>query len=343
MKAWELQDFGLSHLKLVDRSTPKPGPNELLVGVSAVSLNFRDKAIVDGNYRPERTAMPLIPVSDMVGIVKQVGPGVTRFPVGARVTSHLFSRWVEGMPGPDQGDHYCFGGPLPGGLAEFMVIHEDAAVEPPASLSDPEAATLPTAALTAWFSLVACGELEAGQTVLVQGTGGVSIFAVQIASAIGARVIATSSSDEKLDRVKALGASDGINYRKLPDWQVVARRMTSDLGVDHVLDMVGGESLNRSIEAARIGGQVTVIGFLGDQTANINLLPLMFRKTRIRGSSTGHRKAFEAMNRFLEAHAIKPVIDTVYPFLEAVDAFEHLGRGAFGKVVIDVRSETSAG
>ncbi len=336
MKAWELQDYGMDNLKRVEVPTPEPGPNELLVRVSAASLNYRDKAIVDGNLRPGGLSMPFIPVSDAVGIVEATGPGVTRFGPGARVTTHLYSRWIEGEPAPDEGDRHCFGGPLPGGLAEFMIIPEDSAVEAPASLTDAEAATLPIAALTAWFSLVVRGGLKGGETVLVQGTGGVSIFAVQIASAMGARVIATSSGDEKLARVKALGATDGINYSKTPEWQDLARKLTGDRGVDHVLDVVGGESIGRSIQAARIGGHIAVIGFLGGRMANIDLVPLMLRKSRLQGSSTGHRKAFEAMNQFIEERAIKPVIDSIYPFSDAIKAFEHLGRGAFGKVVIDV-------
>lgn len=336
MQAWELQGEGLANLRRVDRPTPTPGPGELLVRVRAVALNYRDKAIVDGAHRPGGLAGPLIPVSDAVGVVEGVGPGVARFEVGARVTTHLFSRWVDGMPGPEQGDHHCFGGPLPGGLAEFMIIPEGAAVAPPAGLTDAEAATLPTAALTAWFALVDRGGLAAGQAVLVQGTGGVALFAVQIAAAIGARVIVTSGSDAKLDRARALGATDGINYARDPEWQAIARALTGDVGVDHVLDLVGGSGLNRSIAAARIGGQVTVIGFLGGQRAEVDLLPLMFRKTLIRGSSVGHRAAFEAMNRFLAEHAIRPVIDSVYPFDDAIPAFEHLARGPFGKVVIRI-------
>ena len=333
MKAWELQDWGLANLKQVER--PRPGPNELLVRVQAASLNYRDKAVVEGKYLPDKLPRPLIPVSDAAGRVEEVGPGVTRFQEGDRVTSHLYSHWLDGEPGPSEVD-YCFGGPLPGGLAEYMIIHEDSAVAAPASLTDAEAATLPIAALTAWFALVDLGKLEAGQSVLVQGTGGVSIFAVQLASALGARVIATSSSDEKLARARALGAADGINYVKNPEWQAVARELTTGVGVDHVLDVVGGESLNRSIQAARVGGHVAVIGFLGGQTSSIDLLPLLIRQTRIRGVAVGHRKSFETMNRFIEEKGVKPVINSTYAFSDAVEAFNHLSRGAFGKVVIDV-------
>ena len=213
MKAWHLQNFGLQNLKLVETPTPTPGPNELLVRVSAVSLNFRDKAIVDGIYEPDMIPKPLIPVSDAAGVVVDAGANVTRFKSGDRVTSHLYSKWIDGLPGPDE-PKYCFGAPLPGGLAEYMIIHEDSAVRAPSNMSDEEASTLPIAALTAWFALVEYGHLQAGQTVLVQGTGGVSIFGVQIAAAFGAKVIATSSSDEKLERARALGATHGINYAK---------------------------------------------------------------------------------------------------------------------------------
>ncbi len=335
MRAWELQGWGLADLKLVERPTPRPGPNELLVRVKAASLNYRDKAIVDGEYLPDQLPRPLIPVSDAAGHVEETGPGVTRFRKGDRVTSHLHSRWMDGEAAPNESD-YCFGGPLPGGLAEYMTIHEDSAVGAPASLTDAEAATLPIAALTAWFSLVNRGKLEAGQSVLVQGTGGVSIFAVRLASALGARVIATSSSDEKLARVKALGATDGINYSMQPEWQAVARELTSGIGVDHVLEVVGGESLGRAIQAVRVGGHIAVIGFLGGQKSSIDLLPLLSRQTQIRGIAVGHKRSFEEMNRFIEAKGIKPVIDSTYAFKDAVAAFNHMSRGPFGKVVIDI-------
>ncbi len=215
MKAWELQDRGFDNLRLVERPTPQPGPHDLLVRVSAVSLNHRDEDIILGDYFPQQPQLsqtPLIIVSDAAGIVAEAGVEVSRFKEGDRVTTHLFSRWIDGEPGSHE-EKYSLGGPLPGGLAEYMVVHEDAAVATPTSLSDAEASTLPIAALTAWFSLVDLGELQAGHTVLTQGSGVVSIFAVQLASAFGARVISTSGSDDKLKRLQSLGATDVINYK----------------------------------------------------------------------------------------------------------------------------------
>jgi NADPH:quinone reductase-like Zn-dependent oxidoreductase len=336
MKAWHLQNFGLQNLKLVDAPTPTPGPNELLLRVSAVSLNFRDKAIVDGIYEPETIPKPLIPVSDAAGVVVDAGPNVTRFKSGDRVTSHLYSKWLDGLPGPNE-PKYCFGAPLPGGLAEYMIIHEDSAMRAPANMTDEEASTLPIAALTAWFALVEYGKLKAGDTVLVQGTGGVSIFGVQIAAALGAKVIATSSSDEKLERVKALGATDGINYTKRKDWHKAALELTNGLGVDQLLEVVGGDGINDSVQATRVGGHIPVIGFLAGQTAALNLMPVIFRQTKIQGIAVGHKRAFEEMNVALEKGGVRPVIDTIYAFDQVVAAYKHLAKGPFGKIVIKVR------
>lgn len=335
MKAWLLKDFGLNNLELGEVPTPAPLPGELLVKVGAVSLNFRDKAIVDGIYEPHLVPKPLIPVSDAAGVVVAVGEGVTRFKVGDRVNSHLYSRWIDGEPGPDE-PAYCFGMPLPGGLAEFMIIHEDSAVRAPAAMSDEEAATLPIAALTAWYALMDVGRLQPGQTVLVQGTGGVSIFAAQIAAAHGARVIATSSSDANLDKVKALGVSDGVNYRTHPDWEKQVLALTGGKGVDITIDVAGGEGLNQSVQATKAAGVIAQVGFLTGQTTQLQLMPVIFRQTTIRGIAVAPRTSFDRMIPFLEQHGIKPVIDKVYAFEDAVQAFEHLARGPFGKIVIKV-------
>jgi NADPH:quinone reductase-like Zn-dependent oxidoreductase len=335
MKAWLLKDFGLNNLELGEVPTPVPLPGELLVKVGAVSLNFRDKAIVDGIYEPHLVPKRLIPVSDAAGFVVAVGEGVTRFKVGDRVNSHLYSRWIDGEPGPDE-PAYCFGMPLPGGLAEFMIIHEDSAVRPPAGMSDEEASTLPIAALTAWYALMDVGRLQPGQTVLVQGTGGVSIFAAQIAAAHGARVIATSSSDANLDKVKALGVSDGVNYRTHPDWEKQVLALTGGKGVDITIDVAGGEGLNQSVQATKAAGVIAQVGFLTGQTTQLQLMPVIFRQTTIRGIAVAPRTSFDRMNPFLEQHGIKPVIDKVYAFEDAVQAFEHLARGPFGKIVIKV-------
>lgn len=335
MKAWRLKDFGLENLLLEDMPTPEPKAGELLIKVGAVSLNYRDRVIVEGLYAPETIPKPLIPVSDAAGTVVSVGPGVSRFNIGDRVCSTLYSRWIDGAPGPNE-PAYCYGAPLPGGLAEYMVIHEESAVRAPDKMSDEETATLPIAALTAWFSLVDVGHLLKDQTVLVQGTGGVAIFAVQIASALGARVIATSGSEEKLAKIKALGAAEGINYKRHPDWEKNVLELTGGNGVDLVLDVVGGNGLNQSVAATKPAGLIAQIGFLSSQTASLNIFPLLLRQTTIRGIAVGHRTSFERMNSFLNQHDIKPVIDKVYPFTEAHEAFRHLSRGPFGKVVINI-------
>jgi NADPH:quinone reductase-like Zn-dependent oxidoreductase len=335
MKAWLLKDFGLHNLELGDAPTPVPKEGELLIKVGAVSLNYRDKAIIDGIYEPHRVPKPLIPVSDAAGTVVAVGPNVSRFGVGDRVNSTLYSRWIDGAPGTNEPD-YCLGMPLPGGLAEYMIIHEESAVRAPDMMSNEEASTLPIAALTAWYSLMDVGRLQPGQSVLVQGTGGVSIFAAQIAAAHGARVIATSSSDANLARVEALGASAGINYRAQPDWAAKVLELTGGKGVDIAIDVAGGNGLNQSVAATRVAGVVAQVGFLTGQTSALDLMPLIFRQTTIRGIAVAPRSSFERMNPFLDEHRIKPVIDRVYAFDEAVQAFGHLARGPFGKVVIKI-------
>ncbi len=335
MKAWQLHAFGLENLTLDEITVPAPGPNDILIKVGAVSLNFRDKAIVDGIYEPEMIPKPLIPVSDAAGTVVQIGHQVTRFKVGDRVTSHLYSRWVDGLPAPNEPD-FCFGAPLPGGLAQYMLIHEESAVKVPSYLSDEEASTLPIAALTAWFSLVTYGKLKAGETVVVQGTGGVSIFGIQIAKALGAKVIATTSSDQKGEKARELGAQEIINYVTKKEWASEVTRLTNGQGADHLLEVVGGEGLNDSVQATRVGGQISLIGFLNGQTTNLDLMQVIFRQTKIQGIAVGHRAAFEEMNKAFEQYHIKPVIDTVYNFEDAVSAYKHLDRGAFGKIVIRV-------
>ncbi|MBK0031190.1 NAD(P)-dependent alcohol dehydrogenase [Erwinia sp. S43] len=335
MKAWLLKDFGLENLQLAEVETPAPGPGELLVKVGAVSLNFRDKAIVDGFYEPHRVPKPLIPVSDASGTVVAVGEGVSRFIVGERVNSHLYSRWLDGEPAADEPD-WCLGMPLPGGLAEYMIIHQDSAVKAPDTMSDEEASTLPIAALTAWYSLMDIGNLQPGQTVLVQGTGGVSVFAAQIAHAYGARVIATSSSDANLDRIKQLGADEGINYKTTPDWHNAVLALTDGKGVDITIDVAGGDGINQSVAATKVAGTIAQVGFLTGQTSQLDLMPVIFRQTTIRGIAVAPRSSFDRMNPFLTEHNIKPVIEQVYDFRDAVKAFEHLSRGAFGKVVIRI-------
>src|SRR5216683_514936 len=271
MKAWELNGFGLEHLKMAEKPVPKPAANELLVHVSAVSLNYRDKLLYDGLHNPD-LRFPMIPVADAAGEVVEVGRDVTRFSAGDRIISHYATRWLDGAGHLDDSVH-TLGNTISGALAEYIVLDEQAVVAKPDYLSDEEASTLPVAALTAWYALVEKGQLKAGQTVLIQGTGGVSIFGLQLASALGAKPIVTSSSDEKLARAKSLGALHGINY---------------------VLEVVGGDNLARSLAAAKVGGQISVIGVLQGISSNIELFSLFQRKAILRGiGGVGPRRAFE--------------------------------------------------
>lgn len=336
MKAYQLQGFGMDHLQLIDTAIPIPGNKEVLVKVGAVSLNFRDKAIIDQLYLPDIMQFPFTPVSDLAGEVVAVGADVTRFKAGDRVTSHLYGSWINGKKHTSQTALSGLGGPVNGGLAEYILLDEQAAVLTPAGLTDEEAATLPIAALTAFFALTEHGGLTKGQTVLVQGTGGVSIFALQLAKAMGARVIVTSSSDEKLAKAKALGADEVINYTRTPDWHLEALKLTNGSGVDHILEVVGGENFEKSVDAAAIGGQIYIIGFLNGTHSKAAMLSILFKGIRINGVLVGNRDAFEKMNLLIAQHNIKPVIDTVYSFDDAKKAYQHIERGAFGKLVIKV-------
>jgi NADPH:quinone reductase-like Zn-dependent oxidoreductase len=247
----------------------------------------------------------------------------------------LFSQtWLAGEPSAEARSS-TLGGPLDGALADTMLLHENGAVPTPPHLSDEEAATLPCAALTAWSALVTQGALKAGDTVLLQGTGGVSIFALQIARMFGARVILTSSRDDKLERARSLGAHELINYAKTPDWDKAARALTGGTGVDHVVEVGGAGTLEKSLRAVRIGGQVSVIGVLSGGAGNVPVTSILMNQIRVQGIFVGHRQSFEALNRALVLHGVHPVVARVFPFAETRAAFEHLKSGAhFGKLVI---------
>jgi NADPH:quinone reductase-like Zn-dependent oxidoreductase len=249
------------------------------------------------------------------------------------VAGCFFSNWGDG-PLTDAASKSALGGAVDGMLAEQVVLPEGGLVRTPEHLTDEEAATLPCAALTAWHALMEGGGLKAGQTVLIQGTGGVSLFALQFARIAGARVIATSSSDAKLARVKELGASDGINYKTTPDWDVAARNLTNGEGVDHVVEVGGAGTLPRSMKAVRLGGHIALIGVLSG-AGEVNPMPLLMKNIRLQGIYVGSRAMFEAMNRAITLHKLKPVIDRVFPFDQAIDAYKHLESGShFGKVLI---------
>jgi NADPH:quinone reductase-like Zn-dependent oxidoreductase len=335
MQAYRIhQASGPDSLKLEDVPEPKAGHAEVVVRVRATSLNYRDLLVVKGAYS-RNLPLPMVPLSDGAGDVAEVGPGVTRFKVGDRVAGCFFANWSDG-PLTDGASKSARGGAIGGMLAEMVVSPEGGLVKVPDHLSDEEAATLPCAALTAWHALMEGGGLKAGQTVLVQGTGGVSLFALQFAKLAGARVIATSSSDAKLARARELGASDGINYKTTADWDVAVRNLTEGAGVDHVVEVGGAGTLPRSIKAVKLGGQIALIGVLTGG-GEFDPRPLLMKNIRLQGIYVGSRLMFEAMNRAIALHKLKPVIDRVFPFDQATEAYKHLESGShFGKVVIAI-------
>jgi NADPH:quinone reductase-like Zn-dependent oxidoreductase len=321
-------------MSIVELATPKPGRRQVLVKVAACSLNFRDLAIAVGTYR-----MPvldkLIPLSDGAGEVIEVGADVKRVKVGDRVAGCFFQGWVAG-PITAERVQRALGGSAQGMLAEYVVLDDDGVVRLPDHLSVDDGATLPCAAVTAWQALAVHGPLKPGETVLVQGTGGVSIFALQFAQMMGGQVIATSSSDQKLARAKKLGAIHGINYKARPDWDKAVLEFTKGRGVDHVVEVGGAGTLERSLGAVCLGGRISVIGVLTG-SAQINPNFILGKRASVQGMSVGSTEMFEAMNRAMAAARLKPVIDKVFPFDQAREAFRYLESGAhFGKVVIRV-------
>jgi NADPH:quinone reductase-like Zn-dependent oxidoreductase len=332
MRAYQLsQATGIDALTQVDLPTPKPGPRQVLVKVAACSLNYRDLAIALGTYRMP-TKSKLIPLSDGAGEVVEVGADVTRVKVGDRVAGCFFQRWIGGPPEADT--HLsALGGGIDGMLADYAVLEEHGVVKLPSHLSFEEGASLPCAAVTAWHALAEHARLVAGQTVLVQGTGGVSIFALQLARLMGAQVIVTSSSEQKLARAKELGAAHGVNYKATPEWdQAVVE--ASGGGVDHVVEVGGPGTLARSLRAIRIGGKITLIGVLSG-AAEINPMLIFARRANLQGISVGSMQMFEAMNRAISASGLKPIVDKVFSFDDAPAAYRHLQSAQhFGKIVI---------
>ncbi len=327
---------GIEDLTLTEADEPTPKAREILVRVHACSLNYRDLMAVRGQY-PAVKEGSLVPLSDGAGEVVAIGDGVSRFAVGDRVAGGFFDRWQGGQL-TSALERTARGGFLDGMLAEYVTLSEEGAVRIPEHLTYEEAATLPCAALTAWHALVVFGGLRPGETVLTQGTGGVSVFAVQFARVAGARVIATSSSDEKLERVRALGAAETINYRDTPEWDREAKRLTNRIGVDLVVEVGGPGTFARSMEAARTGGRIAVIGLLSGPGEKVDPLTILRRRLKVEGVLVGSTEMFEAMNRAIALHGIRPVIDRVFPFEEARAAYRHMEQaGHFGKIVISVR------
>jgi NADPH:quinone reductase-like Zn-dependent oxidoreductase len=333
MRAVELQ--GVGYLTLVERPDPRPGPGQILVRLRAAALNFRDLLTAEGVYNPKQK-FPLIPCSDGAGEVIAIGDGVTRVQPGDRVCTVFAQKWIAGRPTRER-LRSTLGGPLDGTLAELAVLDQEGVVKTPDYLTDEEAATLPCAAVTAWSALVTEGRVTAGDSVLVQGTGGVSLFALQLAKLLGARVIATSSRDEKLARVRAMGADETINYREVPAWGVRAKELTGGEGVDHVVEVGGADTLQQSLQAVRFGGTISLIGNLAGTRSELLLTHIFMQKIRVQGILVGDRESFEAMNRAIALHRLRPVIDRVFPLEEVPAAFAHMGAGEhFGKIVIRI-------
>ncbi len=325
--------LGLENLEVVELPDPAPGPGEVLVRMRAASLNYRDLLMIQGVYGPQ-TPLPLTPFSDGCGVVEAVGEGVTRVEVGDRVASLFFQNWIAGPPKPE-GLNTALGIPIPGVGRELAVLSEQGVSKVPDFLSDEEVATLPCAALTAWRALFEDARLQPGDTVLLQGTGGVSVFGLQFARAAGCRTIITSSSDDKLARAKALGADHAINYRATPEWGRAARELTGGRGVDFVMEVGGGGTLTQSLRAIRLMGHIAVIGVLGGPAEPLQMGQMIATSARLQGVSVGSRTMFEAMAQAIETHRIAPVVDRTYPFTKAVAALEAMRAGEhFGKIVL---------
>ncbi|WP_193179770.1 zinc-dependent alcohol dehydrogenase family protein [Nisaea sediminum] len=332
MKAYEIvSDGGVDALALNERPDPKPGPGQVLVRVRASSINYRDLSTVEDPV-PRGIPYPRIPNSDGAGDVVEVGAGVTRWKAGDKVCGCFFQGWIDGDVNAELTGR-ALGGALDGMLTEYRVLGEDGLVRLPDNLSYEEGATLPCAALTAWHSLVEVARVKAGTTVLLLGTGGVSVFALQFCRMMGVRTICTSSSDEKIERLKQMGADEVINYRACPDWHHNVLDLTGGKGVDHTVEVGGAGTLERSIAATRIAGSIGLIGILtGGQ---INPVNVMRKSIRLQGIYVGSRRMFEDMNAAISLHGLKPVISETYELADARQAFHAMrAAGHFGKLVV---------
>ena len=324
----------LEQVEVPEPADPKPG--EVRLRMHAVALNYRDLLVARGvdRWRPPAGR---IPASDGVGVVEAVGPGVERVRPGQRVMTTILPNWIAGPLTAEKREGGLGGPGRDGILAEKVVLSADAVVPAPEYLSDVEAATLPCAGVTAWHALTRAGSLRPGATVLVQGTGGVALFALQLAVSAGAKVIATSSADSKLETVRNLGAIATINYRKQPDWDAEVMRLTNGAGVGHVIDIGGGDSLMRSMSAVGFEGIVSIVGLVGGMRAEIDIGVAFQKNLRLDGVETGSRTMLEDLSRWMEQHQIRPVIDAVYALDAAREAFSRMEDGAHvGKVCIDL-------
>jgi NADPH:quinone reductase-like Zn-dependent oxidoreductase len=343
MYGYPIQQFGVDHLKRMELPKLQIAPGLVLIRVHAVSLNYRDLMVVKGLYNP-KMALPRIPCSDGAGEVVAIGEGVNRVKVGDRVCGIFMQRWLDGSLTAEK-SKAALGGDVDGMLAEYVLLGQDGVVPFPEHLSYEEAATLPCAGLTAWNALHYAGEpadpARPGDTVVIQGTGGVSIFALQFAKLLGAKVIGTSSSDEKLARVQSLGLDAGCNYKERPDWAKWVGEMTQGLGADRVIEVGGAGTFGQSLRAARVGGVIAQIGVLSgaSTTDPVALTPILHKQLRVQGIYVGSRAMFEKMNASIAKTGMHPVVDRVFPFDHAREAFLYMESAShFGKIVIRMTS-----
>ena len=328
---------GLGALEFRDLPDPKIGPDEVLVRIRAASLNYRDTLIVDGVYRNQQKMENLIPLSDGAGEIVEVGSGVSEFVVGDRVIANFFSEWIAGEPDKETISS-DWGRSRDGVLCELKVFKSHHLVKTPPHLSDAEAAALPCAGLTAWMAVIGEGKIKPGEMILTQGTGGVSLFAVQFAKLAGAEVIVTSSSDDKLEKIEKLGADHLINYNTTENWGQAALDLSEGKGVDHVVELGGSQTLKQSLLAIRPGGTISMIGVLSGATMGDVLLPfIVTRRVRMQGITVGSLEDMKNMCRAISQHKLRPVIDKTFPMSETQDAYKHLKSAThFGKVCIGV-------
>jgi NADPH:quinone reductase-like Zn-dependent oxidoreductase len=335
MKVWQIQSFGIEQLVLQHLPQPHPGRGEVLVKVHAVSLNYRDLLMVRGHYNP-KMPLPRIPCSDGAGEVVELGEDVKTVAVGQRVAGIFMQNWLDGAPTAER-SRGALGGDIDGMLAEYVVLPASGVVAIPEHLSYAEGATLPCAGVTAWNALVNVGQVKPGDVVVTQGTGGVSVFALQFAKLMGATVLGTSSSDEKLDRARTLGLNAGLNYRQTPDWAKWVLQQTSNRGADLIVEVGGAGTFIQSLQAVRTGGAIAQIGILSPSDQPLPIAPILHRQVRIQGVYVGSRAHFETMNRAIAASHLRPVVDKIFPFPQAREALSTIENGYhFGKIVIQV-------
>lgn len=328
LSRWQLSAYGRQHLAYVETPMPTPGPGQILVQVAAASLNFRDLLMIDNGMGAPFTA-PWTPGSDMAGRVLAVGDGVKRWQAGDEVISTFYAGWIDGKPSPDV---FPLGGPGPGMLATHVLLDAQWVAAAPTTLNLAQASTLPCAALTAWFALIEQGGLRAGQTVLIHGTGGVALFGLQLARLHGARTVVVSGDPAKRAQVLAMGASHAL--ARDGDWIAELRELTQGQGADHVLELVGGANVERSVQALAPGGRLSVIGVLDGDRIGTSAYPLIRHQTVLQGINVGHRRALEDLVRAIDVNRLTPAIAATYAASELPAALDHLARGAFGKVVV---------